>query len=193
MTDKVEQVWVSHGEPPAQFGWEVPGMLPGHLAQVRRMERLEQLEVEREQAERQARAEDRLERWMWQRAQEMSFRGEPFDLARPETLMRSPEQLADEVFAAQDAEAARTERKALIEAGLLHLLDVRPGEVTPAPAAVAESSASRASVVQRVRSAFDRWRRGDTGEIRRNAAPSSGDLADSDLIVRYVPDPGRIL
>ena len=40
--------------------------------------------------------------------------------------------LAEKVFAAQDAEARRLERRALLEAGVLHQLDLRADEVAPA-------------------------------------------------------------
>lgn len=150
---------------------QLPNVAPGWLAAAQRAEAAERAREQREADEHAARAQDRRDLWLWQRAQQMAFRGEPFDLSRPETLMRSREQLAAEVFARQDAEAARSERRALIEAGVLH--DLGPAYPSPIPGALLEpasGSATRADRVPlleapdttspaiRARNALRRWR-----------------------------------
>lgn len=155
------------GAPWAVVGdWNVPGLLPGHLAQLRRMEAVEAAQERREADERTARAEDRRDRWTHTRMQEYLYRGIDFDPADLRTLIKSREQLATEVFTAQDAEAARDERRALVEVGLLHVLGSRPDELTSPPSDTPDSAtgpsagaASRATVGSKIRAAMHRWAR----------------------------------
>jgi hypothetical protein len=119
-------------QPWAQFGWETPGLLPGHLAQLRRLEAAEAAQERREADERRARAEDRRDLAIHRRMQEFAFRGRPFNPADLSTLAYEPGELADRVFNAQDAENAHAERKALVDAGLLHLID-GPGVYPASP------------------------------------------------------------
>jgi hypothetical protein len=102
--------WASHGEP-AGFGWESPTMAPGAVAALRRMEAAERAEERRADEERATRAADRFDVWHWHRRQQLTFRGQPFDPSDLSTMVRTPEQLAAEVFAVQDVEAARAERR----------------------------------------------------------------------------------
>jgi hypothetical protein len=134
-------------EPWGQFGWNGIPMLPGHLAQLRRLDELERAQQQREEVERQAAAEDRLEAWRMARMRQLAWEGRSFDPADDRTLVRSIDEVASKVFAAQDAEAARQERRALIEAGVLVPLDVvvHPDEVAP----VSESGSSPAPAASR--------------------------------------------
>jgi hypothetical protein len=159
---------------------QLPGVAPGWLAAARRAEALERAREEREAGERAARIEDRRDAWMHQRMQEYAWRGIPFDPGDMRTLVKSREQLATEVFARQDAEAARADRRALVEAGLLHVLDTRPDEMTSPPVAEGPSAGSPSppgaasrgvptmgdpradqSSAARARRALRRWRAGE--------------------------------
>jgi hypothetical protein len=167
----------------------LPGVAPGWLAAARRAEALERAREEREADERRARAEDRFDRWQWQRMQEMAWRGQPFDPSDISTLVRTPEQLAAAVFGRQDAEAARAERRALVEAGVLHDLgprfagempspDVGPSAGSPTPGVARGEGIPAAidyqadqSIEARVRRALRRWTAND--RARRRATERS--------------------
>jgi hypothetical protein len=136
--------------------WAV-GMAPGVAARARRLEALERAEQLQRAAEAQERADLRLERWAVQRMREMSFSGEPYDAGDWRTLARSPEQVAERVFAAMAAEDRVREVRQKIEAGELVLLDAQ--EVTSAPATPREDgsppspvpvSAARARLLDRI-------------------------------------------
>jgi hypothetical protein len=148
--------------PWAQFG-EPSGLWPGQLVAWRRMERAERAEEERRRAEAQDRADARMERAMWDAQQRAAMRGLAWDPAKPFEHEPSMAERSEALFAAQDAEDARAERKALVDAGLLTLLDgpgfypssqpSESGSVTsPAPAA-------RASLVAKIRLALRRMPR----------------------------------
>jgi hypothetical protein len=124
------------GEPWASFG--LPAGLPAYaVARMRAADAREQrAEVER-QAELADRAEARRAGWLLARAQQLALLGRPFDLARPETLAESAEEMANRVFAAMDLDAARAERRALVEAGLLHELEPGLGPRPPMPGTAA--------------------------------------------------------
>jgi hypothetical protein len=165
---------------------QLPGVAPGWLATARRAEALEAARESREADERKARAQDRFDRWQWQRMQEMAWRGQPFDPNDVRTLAYAPGELADRVFAAQDREAARAERKALVEAGVLHLLPARfvdemPSQSPQSPPPSSGSglgpagAATRAHPLgTRIRAAFDTW-------AHRAATPTRTDDGSRDL------------
>jgi hypothetical protein len=172
--------WAAFGEP------ELRGIAPGWIAQARRAEALEAAREKREADERRAQAEDRRDLWMRDRMRELAWRGVPFDPNDLSTLVRSPEQLAAEVFAVQDAEAARAERRALVEAGLLTLLPARfagdeaaappPSDVSPvltsagagSAGAAPTATAARSGPGARIRAALTRW-----AGVDRNPHPLS--------------------
>jgi hypothetical protein len=140
-------------EPWASFGTLDELGLPAPLAaMVARAEAKELRAEQRAEAERLAEAEDRAEArlhiWMVQRAQQLAMEGKSFNLNDPASLVMSPEEQAQRVFAAEDRAAARSEFRAKVDAGLLHVLDVRPDEMRqpgpdpepePDPAAAARS------------------------------------------------------
>src|SRR5215203_90240 len=96
----------SPSEPWAAFGdAQLPGIAPGWLAQAQRAEALEAARERREADERAARAEDRRDALLVARMAEFRWRGREFDPNDPRTLAYKPGELADRVFAQQDAEA----------------------------------------------------------------------------------------
>jgi hypothetical protein len=101
------------------MGWSMDGLTPGVEAHLKRMDALERVEAEREAAERAERAQDRLEAWAFSRMMQMSAAGQPYDAGDWSTLLESPDVMAERVFGHQDREAARLERRTLIESGLL--------------------------------------------------------------------------
>jgi hypothetical protein len=120
VSDKSEP-WARY-EPEPNMGWDLPGMLPGYAAHLARMEALEAQEQRRLEAEARDRAESRREAWRMRRMTELAFQGIPTD-GSDMSLMESDTAIAERVFAYQDRVAAAEERRALVEAGLLHLLD----------------------------------------------------------------------
>jgi hypothetical protein len=194
-------------EPWAAFGWEAPGLLPGHVAQLRRLEAAEAAQERREADERQARAEDRRDLAIHQRMQEFAFAGRPFDPADPSTLAYAPGELAEKVFAHQDVENAHEERKALVDAGILHLLDgpgvyptTSPSAPGPGASPAAPTATARATPLgARIRGALDRWATRSTGGHTSGtcrcaacdpAAPPGDVAAGLPELVRYVDDTG---
>jgi hypothetical protein len=115
--------------PDSAMGWEHPGMLPGHLAALRRLEARERLEEAERAALAQERADERFQAWAMRRMQEMAFRGQPYNPNDPRTLMQPESEFLAQTWAALDAVDAREYRRALLDAGMLHLLDPPP----PAP------------------------------------------------------------
>lgn len=128
----MSEPWAAFGE---GMGWRVPGLKPGELAHLERMEALEAAEQQRIEAERIGRAEERLEAWAMRRMQEKAWAGESFDPSDYSTLAQTPEELAERYFAHQDMLDAADLRRRMIESGLL-------GSVVPASkmAAPPESS-----------------------------------------------------
>lgn len=127
MSEKVSGPWA------AFYDAEASGLLPGYAAALRRAEAMERAEELRRREEARDRAELRLEAWTMRRMAELSARGIAFDPGDLSTLVESPAELAERVFAHQDAAAARQERRALIEAGVLtELGPMFAGEATPA-------------------------------------------------------------
>jgi hypothetical protein len=155
---------------------------PGALMHASRLER-EAAKAEREEAEERAsRAEARLETWKYWRMQEMVYRGQQFDPNDLSTMVRPIGELADEIFARQDAEAARAERKALIEAGLLADLGPRwVGDELPTPSEVREARA--APMRSKIRAALARWSRPRSEVLRGRLS-----VADDDLVVQVAAE-----
>ncbi len=142
------------------MGWEPANTLPGHAAELRRLERLEQAERARLAGLRQERADARYEAWAMRRMEEMAFRGQPFDPGDWRTLARSEAEFLNETFVALERQDAREYRRQLIDAGLLHVLDARPGELIGAGASSAQSppfSAGSAARLGRIKNALRRW------------------------------------
>jgi hypothetical protein len=134
------------GEPFAAFGdVDQLGMPSVWLAAHARAEAREAARERREADERRERGEERQQVALWQSYQRALAEGrEGVDLSRPETYVLTAGELADRVFAEQDREAARADRKALVDAGLLHVLNVPADEMAaprPDPAPDAEELA----------------------------------------------------
>jgi hypothetical protein len=156
------------------MGWDHPALKPGFRAHLARMEALERAELEREEAERRERADDRIQAWAMRRMTEKTLAGEPFDPNDLRTLVEPIEMLAERVFAQQDAHALRMERRAMIEAGVLHDLGPSFGDGMGKPAEQAkESDTSSAGVGppaasrSMVRSKITEWRH----RMARSAVP----------------------
>jgi hypothetical protein len=97
-------------------------MLPGHVAQLQRLEARERAEAERLEAERIDRADARQDALVWEARQRAVWAGLPWDPAKPFEHWPTPDEQAEQVFARQDAQARAEERAAAKAAGLLHLL-----------------------------------------------------------------------
>jgi hypothetical protein len=126
--------------------WEWPGMVPGNVARLRRMEALERAE---RAAEAQERADERLASWALRRMREKASMGEWYDPA--DWLAQSSEQLDEKVFRAQDAEDRRAYVVARVRSGEWKLLG--PLEPTPSSPPTASDSASAAAPGSASRSA----------------------------------------
>lgn len=123
----MSEPWGMYGDP-SELGLPAPW--------VAREARAEAAEIAREQRaadERRVRAEERHEQALWRAAMQAMAEGRQVDLNDPSTYVLSPDELASRVFAEQDREAAWAERKALIEAGLLHVINIPPDEMGPPP------------------------------------------------------------
>lgn len=104
--------------------WDVPGMLPGHVAHLQRIEAAEERRVEAERADR---ADARQTLALWEARQHALHRGLPWDPRRPFEHMPTVVQRADMMFAHQDLAARQADFRAAQEAGLVHLLHQSPG------------------------------------------------------------------
>jgi hypothetical protein len=90
---------------------------------------------------------------------ELAYRGIPFDPADDRTLAQPFEEIVNEDFAAQDRQAARSERARMIEAGLLHDLGPAYPEPSPAPESSGGSApvpAARSRIVDKCRELLHR-------------------------------------
>lgn len=131
MSNEVSGPWAAFYGP--QMGWDLPGLPPGPLAQLQRAEAAERAREEREAAERRDRAEMRLEAWMTRRSTELAMAGIPHDPSNLASLSEPLDQWLARVYAAQDREAERADRRALQDAGLLGRLTITASEMA-APA-----------------------------------------------------------
>jgi hypothetical protein len=112
-----------HPEPWAAFYDEPPPFLPpGNQAALLREEARLLAEERRKESERAERADLRQTAAMFEARQYALHRGLPWDPAKPFEHVPSIYARADAMFAAQDAEARRADRRAAEEAGLVHLL-----------------------------------------------------------------------
>jgi hypothetical protein len=147
----------------AGFGGE--GLVGGLAARFQRMAVLEEAQARREEAERQARAEERHDRLIAIRMQQAWARGEPFDPTNPQTLGKTHEQITAEISAAMDREDAAAELQDLIGGGrgglirmpLLPRFDPEPSEpkvLTAAERAHADAEAAETRA-QAMRSAIN--------------------------------------
>jgi hypothetical protein len=172
VTDDQRGPWAKYGD---GMGWEHPALKPGFRAHLARMEALERAELEREEAERRERADDRIQAWAMRRMTEKTLAGEPFDPNDLRTLVEPVEVLAERVFAQQDAHALRMERRAMIEAGLLADLGPSFGDGMGKPAeegSVGDATSSAGGGMPAVarsmtRSKITEWRH----RLARSAVP----------------------
>jgi hypothetical protein len=112
---------------------QTPGLPSVWVAMAARADAREAAAERREADDRAERAENRRERALWVEYQRALLEGrEGVDPSDPRTYVLSPDEMASRVFAEQDREADRNQRKALIEAGLVHVLNVPASEMTAA-------------------------------------------------------------
>ena len=104
-------------------------MRPIDRAILMRLEAAERAEERRRADEVAERVEQRQIAWMMERAQRLAWEGKPFDLNDPSTLHQPLEEFIAESFAPSEREAARDERRRMVEAGLLVPLKLSAAEM----------------------------------------------------------------